>query len=56
MLHGEDRYTSKSACDQSVQSPAGATGGAGRRSVSNLILKVMEEYLERQEETENSGI
>jgi len=27
-----------------------------RRSVSNLILKVMEEYLERQEETENSGI
>ena len=27
-----------------------------RRSVSNLILKVREEYRERQEETENSGI
>ena len=26
-----------------------------RRSVSNLILKVMEEYLEQEEEKENSG-
>ena len=26
-----------------------------RRPVSNLILKVMEEYLEQEEEKENSG-
>ena len=26
-----------------------------RRSVSNLILKVIEEYLEQEEEKENSG-
>ena len=28
---------------------------AERRSVSSLILKVMEEYLEQEEEKENSG-
>ena len=29
MLHGENRYTNQSACNQPVQSPAGASGGTG---------------------------